>query len=506
MNAVEEIFRDTIRKHRIEEQYPKITHPGPHNLIWRMCQKVIEKLRSGDKLQDMHMALSMVHDMPEYAQFYKNDHTIKLAVESVVINALWRYVEVEGFIKSPLALLEKWSNFEKERSHWWRARKAAETDDNIQNKWENLLQDIVPLLNFHNAMLHAQKMLEKPTLKHTLHLAAMTAEGRIYENGQGRSIASECRHILVRTQCDIPIKSRPERKSADTAGLTQKKPKAPKAERKPERRTLFEPDPNEFSYEPYSFIGPSLGTKRTRQQSQLGSAYHQHMADPASRMEDANILLGLGRVPATRTPSDRVEAILASQRKPTEGGSSFGVPMLQRQSSAEEWGQTLGFLGRGRSQYGSNNVPEFSSDMLTSIRKYADGSLREPQQAPGLRPSLLAPTPTEFQYAAASSSSAKSPTPALIEGSPREHALGLLSRSSPDPVPLSRDSTGGSLGGSDLLGLMPLRRQGSAEWPHHLNENATSAPVMEGQENLFDSAEATPREPPQRQQAVATRM
>ena len=107
MNAVEEIFRDTIRKHRIEEQYPKITHPGPHNLIWRMCQKVIEKLRSGDKLQDMHMALSMVHDMPEYAQFYKNDHTIKLAVESVVINALWRYVEVEGFIKSPLALLEK---------------------------------------------------------------------------------------------------------------------------------------------------------------------------------------------------------------------------------------------------------------------------------------------------------------------------------------------------------------------------------------------------------------
>jgi hypothetical protein len=107
LNAIDEIYRDTLKKHRIEEQYPKLTHPGPYNLIRRMCEKVVEKLRSGDELQDMDMALNMVHDMPEYSQFYKNDHTIKLAVESVVINALWRYVEVEGSIKSPFALLEK---------------------------------------------------------------------------------------------------------------------------------------------------------------------------------------------------------------------------------------------------------------------------------------------------------------------------------------------------------------------------------------------------------------
>ena len=107
LNAIEEIYNDTIKKHRIEEQYPKHIHAGPYKLIRRMAEKVIALLRSGEKLSDMHMALSMVQDMPEYSQFYKNDHTIKLAVESVVINCLWRYVEVEGFIKSPAQLLEK---------------------------------------------------------------------------------------------------------------------------------------------------------------------------------------------------------------------------------------------------------------------------------------------------------------------------------------------------------------------------------------------------------------
>ena len=116
----------------------------------------------------------------------------------------------------------------------------------------------------------------------------------------------------------------------------------------------------------------------------------------------------------SRTPSE------SSQRQVADGGTNSRVPVkLQRQSSAEVWGQTLGFIGQDqdqdqdRPQYGNrNNVPEFSSHMLTSIRKYADGTLREPQAPVGMRPSLLAPTPTEFNYAATSatsSSSASSP-------------------------------------------------------------------------------------------------
>lgn len=101
------------------------------------------------------------------------------------------------------------------------------------------------LLNFHNALLHTKDLLEKPTLKHTLHVAALTAEGRIYENGQGRSIASECRHILVRKECDIPIKSRPDRKptSGDRSGSHAKK-KRKTYSSKSEYVTTYDMQPN----------------------------------------------------------------------------------------------------------------------------------------------------------------------------------------------------------------------------------------------------------------------
>jgi len=480
VEAIKEITQDTIKKHRMEEQYPRTTHIGPYILIQTMAERVLTFLRTGENLVDMHQALAMIQDMPEYAQYYKNDHTVKLAVESVVINALWRFVEVEGSVDSPAALLEKWSNFEKERSHWWRARKAAETDENIQNKWENLLVDIMPLLNFHNAMLHSQRMLEKPTLKHTLHLAAMTAEGRIYENGQGRSIASECRHILVRTQCDIPIKSRPERKSSDSQAGALKKPKAYKEARpKPEHK--MPSYDNAFSYDATSFTN-HIGVKRTRGQlSSLGGAYY-HEADPVtstSRIEDAHALLGLGR--NNYSPSDRVEAILASQRGSAEAScasSGFRPPVaVQRQSSAEEWGQTLGFIGRDRSS--DQKVPEFNHDMLTSIRRYADGSSREAQFDCGRFGPPAASSPYDYMWAG------QSPRSPVVTEAP-----GALSRQasfgSTDPSLLSRQSTLDSLG----AGLAPLkmRRQGSAEWPHHLNESG-DPPVFEGHDNVFETVE-----------------
>ena len=160
----------------------------------------------------MSNATALILSCPEYAT-YKSDPVVKLAIESSVVNIFWRYVPHENYIESTGDLMNKWSNFEKERSHWWRARKAVETDDHIRNKWDQLIRDLPALLNFYNCLHYAAVFLERPTLKHTLHLAAMTAEGRVYENGQGRSIASECRHIMVRVRCAIPIKARPERKT-----------------------------------------------------------------------------------------------------------------------------------------------------------------------------------------------------------------------------------------------------------------------------------------------------
>merc|ERR1719230_985126 len=161
--------------------------------------------------------IDLISDKPEIT-LYKSDHTIRMACESAVINCLWKYVRHPNHIDTPAEFLKKYNNFEKERSHWWRARKAVETADHIKMKWEAMLGDIINLLHFYNTLNHTKDLLEKPTLKHALHLAALTSEGRIFENGQGRSIASECRHILVRKACDIPIKSRPEKKASSSSG------------------------------------------------------------------------------------------------------------------------------------------------------------------------------------------------------------------------------------------------------------------------------------------------
>ena len=162
-------------------------------------------------IPNLQSGIALVQDMSEFVH-YKADQNVRMACESTVVNVFWRYVPVDHYINTPKDLMAEWSNYEKERSHWWRARKAVESDDHIKMKWDALVADVPALLDFHNSLMSTAKLLDKPTLKHTLHLAAMTAEGRIYENGQGRSIASECRHIMVRKQCDIPIKQRPERR------------------------------------------------------------------------------------------------------------------------------------------------------------------------------------------------------------------------------------------------------------------------------------------------------
>ena len=147
-------------------------------------------------------------NVPEFNK-YKNDPVIKLAMESSIVNIFWKFVPVEGFVNSTKGLMDLWGNFQVERSHWWRARKAQESDDHIRSKWDNLLGDLPNLLNFHNCLKHVKYLVDKPTLKHTVQLCGFTSEGKTYENGQGRSIPSECRHIMVRRECNIPINPAP---------------------------------------------------------------------------------------------------------------------------------------------------------------------------------------------------------------------------------------------------------------------------------------------------------
>lgn len=212
--AKEDIYHDTLDKHKILEQYPGIRADGPLRLIKAVSAKVLDNIcqnGSGDGISTMSDAIRMIEDHDDFALF-RQDHCIRMACESAVINAFWKYVRHEEHVDTPAALLTRWDDFKKERSHWWRAKRATDTADMVREKWDALLNDAKNLLNFHNVLLHTKKLLEKPTLKNTLHLAALTVEGRVYENGQGRSIASECRHIMVRKECNIPIKQRPDRK------------------------------------------------------------------------------------------------------------------------------------------------------------------------------------------------------------------------------------------------------------------------------------------------------
>ncbi len=354
IKAIEDIYHDTLAKHGIMEQYQGIRADGPGRLIRRICGETIRKLRvDGVRgVPSMTAMIDCIANHPEYT-LYKSDHTIRMACESAVINCLWKYVRHPDHIDTPAELLKKWNNFEKERSHWWRARKAAETSEHVRMKWEALLADIHNLLNFHNALNHTKDLLDKPTLKHTLHLAALTAEGRIFENGQGRSIASECRHILVRKACDIPIKSRPDKK-ASGSGAGSRKTAAPGSLR---QSVYVMPNPRggKMLTEPYESIpgthesasgilgAAHEGTFSKRQRTDTSNPFRDM---PESLRADALSLLNF----KNNSPRSADDSALLDDTKPSSGeqGSHLStkpipeagselerVPMMR--SASDDW-------------------------------------------------------------------------------------------------------------------------------------------------------------------------
>lgn len=358
--AIEDIYHDTIDKHRILEQYPGMRAQGACDLIHSICSNTIKKLRidGAQSVQSMTRMIDLISDKPEIT-LYKSDHTIRMACESAVINCLWKYVRHPNHIDTPAEFLKKHNNFEKERSHWWRARKAVETADHIKMKWEAMLGDIINLLNFHNTLNHTKDLLEKPTLKHTLHLAALTSEGRIFENGQGRSIASECRHILVRKACDIPIKSRPEKKASSSSGgggggsrKTLKAPRQPAVQ-----YVVQNPRGGKMLVEPYEPSANIISTARG------GASYKRQRTDnpfralPESEQrdlrEDALSLLNFKNNSPRSTDdnaSSEQESMpigglgppLLSEQTPGAGGTSpASKPPLMRAGSSD-WPRQLG--------------------------------------------------------------------------------------------------------------------------------------------------------------------
>jgi hypothetical protein len=352
MKAVEILYEDTIRKHRIEQQYG-IKATEPMRLIRILCERVIAQFRCPGgpaALTTMNVAISLVHDLKEFS-WYKVDKVIGYACESAIINAFWRYVPIDGFMDTPAKLLKEWNNFEHERSHWWRARKAVETDDHIRQKWEALLLDIGHLLNFHNALLHTKRLLEKPTLKHTLHLAALTAEGRTYENGQGRSISSECRHIIVRKYCDIPIKQRPERRP-DAGGS---KAKGAKRQRKQAYDTVSEFE-DQYSY-------PSAYSKKK------GKNYHpthpSFYAAPMSETtiadeEGVQLLMGIHR---SNTDSAELTQAL------TYNNGNMSKPALGRRESAQRYHEVLSRIDTSEN-INENNIDDIDGELCKPMGEW----------------------------------------------------------------------------------------------------------------------------------------
>ena len=80
-------------------------------------------------------------------------------------------------------LLSYWDNFKKNALTGVR-QACIGIERSCPEEVDTLLQDSINLLHFHNVLLHSKCLLEKPTLKHTLHLSALTVEGRVYEMGK----------------------------------------------------------------------------------------------------------------------------------------------------------------------------------------------------------------------------------------------------------------------------------------------------------------------------------
>jgi len=209
---VEEIYTQTVQNHRMLEQFQGLDSKWVLDLIHLMCERAVAEFQKGKyvnvRMSQWLQLVSTVVDIESYGL----ESPIRLACESVILNLYCRFVKHPRWISSPEQLMRENNNFEKERSYWWRKHVAKPTPENTRDKLEKLIADAPSLLKYYNAVLHASDLMAPhPTLKHTVTLSSLTVEGRSYENGQGRSIASECRHVVVRKECVIPIKPRPPR-------------------------------------------------------------------------------------------------------------------------------------------------------------------------------------------------------------------------------------------------------------------------------------------------------
>ena len=209
---VETIYDETLRKHRILESFQGLDAKFAMDLIHIMCERAVNQFAKGNtvKAGGIFDWFELCQDVAELEK-YSIDNPIRLACESVILNLFCRFVKHHMWIATPTDFLRAHNFFEKERSYWWRKQIAKPTAEHNREKYEKLMLDIPALLQYYNSVLHVRDLNPKQTLKHTVTLCSLTVEGRSYENGQGRSISSECRHIIVRTLCDIPIKPRPPR-------------------------------------------------------------------------------------------------------------------------------------------------------------------------------------------------------------------------------------------------------------------------------------------------------
>ena len=201
------IFDDIVMKHSLQERISHNDLSSVLHLVKTLSEKALEAffLGGAEAIPTMAVGLGFVSDILDVSTLML-DNPVRMACESVILSIFCRFVHHAQFIDCPAKLLRMWNYFEKERSHWWRSRKAIE--DKSEAKWESLMLDMPALLNFHNCLIWCSTLMIKPTLKHSLNLSSLTTEGRGYINGQGRSIPSECRHIITRSFCKIPLKKR----------------------------------------------------------------------------------------------------------------------------------------------------------------------------------------------------------------------------------------------------------------------------------------------------------
>jgi len=235
---INEIVADVIAKHSLDFKYGEKA-VSSKQLVQALTERLVAKFQAEGTaaVTTMSEALSLVADLSEIGRL-SIDHAARLACESVVLSCCCLFIYRPGFIDTARKLLETdrkhglAKGFEHEMTCWWRKNPPKRTATSEQDKQIALVGDARSLLLFHNALIHINVLYPtvppsedtnggkstKPTLKHTMALCSLVSDGRTFENGRGRSIMSECRHILVREECDLPIYRRVDRRSSGGVG------------------------------------------------------------------------------------------------------------------------------------------------------------------------------------------------------------------------------------------------------------------------------------------------